>query len=65
MFGCHFNRLSSDLLESDALSFGQNVLELMETLTDPEAGWPRDCRSGEYWTNSGETRRLHPLQQPT
>lgn len=65
VFGCHFNRLASDLLEGDALSFGQNVLELIEALADPAAGWPRNCKSGQYWTNSGETRRLHPLRQPT
>lgn len=65
VFGCHFNDLSFDLLDSDALLFGQKVLELIETLTDPEAGWPRNSKSGKYWANSGETRRMHPLKQPT
>jgi energy-coupling factor transporter ATP-binding protein EcfA2 len=65
VFGCHFNALSFELLESDALGFGQKVLELIETLADPDAGWPRNSKSGKYWANSGETRRLHPLQQPT
>jgi energy-coupling factor transporter ATP-binding protein EcfA2 len=65
VFGCHFNALSFHLLDSDAMGFGQQVLALMDTLTDPQAGWPRNQKSGRYWANSGETRRLHPLQQPT
>ncbi len=65
VFGCHFNALSFDLLDSDALGFGLKVLELIETLADPDAGWPRNSKSGKYWANSGETRRLHPIQQPT
>lgn len=64
VFGCHFNTLSFDLLDSDALGFGLKVLELIDALADPDAGWPRNAKSGEYWANSGETRRLHPLQQP-
>jgi len=52
------------LLDSDAIGFGQKVLELIETLADPDAGWPRNSKSGKYWANSGETRRLHPLKQP-
>lgn len=65
VFGCHFNELSFELLDSDAVAFGQQVLDLIETLADPDAGWPRSKKSGKYWANSGETRRLHPLQQPT
>ena len=64
VFGCHFNALEFELLDSDALGFGQKVLELIETLADPDAGWPRNSKSGKYWANSGETRRLHPLKQP-
>jgi hypothetical protein len=64
VFGCHFNTLSFDLLDSDAISFGLKVLELIEALADPDAGWPRNAKSGKYWANSGETRRLHPLRQP-
>ena len=63
VFGCHFNALSFELLDSDAIGFGQKVLELIETLADPDAGWPRNSKSGKYWANSGETRRLHPLKQ--
>lgn len=64
VFGCHFNAISFELMENDAMGFGQQVLELMDTLTDPESGWPRNSKSGKYWANSGETRRLHPLQKP-
>jgi hypothetical protein len=64
VFGAHFNTLSFDLLEGDAIGFGQQVLLLMDALTDPEAGWPRSSKSGSYWATAGESRRLHPLQQP-
>ena len=64
VFGCHFTALSFDLLDSDAIGFGQQVLALMELLTDADAGWPKNSKSGSYWANSGETRRLHPLQKP-
>jgi hypothetical protein len=65
VFGCHFNTLSFELLDSDAIIFGQNVLQLSEAVTCPEAGWPRSAKSGKYWATMGETRRLHPLQQPS
>jgi hypothetical protein len=64
VFGCHFKAISFELLEADALAFGQQVHALMELLTDPEAGWPKNSNSGEYWANSGETRRLYPLRKP-
>ena len=64
VFGCHFSAMSFELLDSDALRFGQIVLELIEAIADPDAGWPKNDKSGTYWANSGETRRLHPLQQP-
>lgn len=64
VFGCHFNELSFDLLDADGLVFGQQVLELMSTLTDGDAGWPRNSKSGSYWATTGETRRLHPLKKP-
>jgi len=64
IFGCHFNMLSFEFLDSDAVAFGQQVLLLMDTLTDADAGWPRNAKSGSYWATAGETRRLHPLKQP-
>jgi hypothetical protein len=65
VFGCHFNTLSFELLDSDAVGFGQKVLDLVEAVACPDAGWPKNDKSGKYWANSGETRRLHPLQQPS
>jgi len=56
--------LSFEFLDSDAVAFGQQVLLLMDTLTDADAGWPRNAKSGSYWATAGETRRLHPLKQP-
>lgn len=64
VFGCHFNTLSFELLDSDAIGFGQNVLQLSEAVTCPEAGWPKSAKSGKYWATLGETRRLYPLIQP-
>ncbi len=64
VFGCHFNELSFQLLETDASHFGQIVLNLMEVLTDEKNGWPKNGKSGSYWATHGETRRLHPLKRP-
>lgn len=65
VIGCHFNAISFELLDADALVFGTKVLELIEALTDPAAGWPGKDKSGSYWANAGETRRLHPLRRPS
>lgn len=65
VFGCHFSDISFDLLESDAIGFGDTVLKLAGALTDEETGWPRNGRSGSYWATSGETRRLHPYARPS
>jgi hypothetical protein len=65
VFGCHFNALSYELLDVDALGFGQQVLELLNILTDEQVGWPRNEKSGSYWATTGETRRLHPFKKPS
>jgi energy-coupling factor transporter ATP-binding protein EcfA2 len=65
VFGCHFNSLSFDLLDTDAIAFGAEVLALIDCLIDHEAGWPRNSKSGSYWATAGETRRLHPLKRPS
>jgi energy-coupling factor transporter ATP-binding protein EcfA2 len=65
VMGCHFNALSFDLLDSDALAFGAEVLALADALIDREVGWPRNGKSGSYWATAGETRRLHPLKKPS
>ena len=63
--GCHFNALSFELLDSDAIAFGTQVLALAHALIDHEAGWPRNGKSGSYWTTANDTRRLHPLKKPS
>lgn len=65
VFGCHFNQISFELLDSDALAFGLEVLALADAVIDQDAGWPRSSKSGSYWATSGETRRLHPLRKPS
>lgn len=65
VFGAHFTALSFDLLDADAIGFGQEVLKLAEAIIDIDRGWPRNSKSGSYWATSGETRRLHPLKRPT
>lgn len=64
IFGCHFNQLSSDLLDADALRFGEQVYELAEHLLDQNVGWPRSPKSGVYWSTTGDSRRLYPLRKP-
>ena len=63
--GCHFNALTFDLLDSDAIAFGTEVLALADALIDHEAGWPRNGKTGSYWETAGDTRRLHPLKKPS
>ncbi|MCX8516580.1 MAG: AAA family ATPase [Rhodoferax sp.] len=63
--GCHFNKLSFALPETDAIAFGREVLALADALIDHEAGWPKNDKSGSYWSTAGDTRRLHPLKKPS
>lgn len=63
--GAHFNELSFDLLDSDAINFGRCVHDLAETLTDSESGWPQSKASGSHWATKNDSRRLHPLTRPT
>jgi hypothetical protein len=62
--GAHFKDISFDLLDTDAIGFAKQVLELVDTLVCPDHGWPSNDKSGSYWRNSGDTRRLHPLKRP-
>ena len=62
--GAHFKALSFELLDTDAIGFAKEVLELADTLVCPDHGWPSNNKSGSYWRNSGDTRRLHPLVKP-
>lgn len=63
--GAHFKSVSFDLLDADATRFARQVVLLMDALVDPEHGWPTNDKSGSYWRNSGDTRRLHPLKKPS
>jgi energy-coupling factor transporter ATP-binding protein EcfA2 len=65
VFGCHFNELSHHLPEEDAIHFAKTVSLLADHLIDIDYGWPRSDKSGSYWANSKQTRRLHPLKQPS
>ena len=65
VMGCHFNEIGQYLRDEDGLHFACNVLELADLLIDSECGWPRSDKSGSYWTNSQQTRRLHPLKKPS
>jgi energy-coupling factor transporter ATP-binding protein EcfA2 len=64
IMGAHFNDLAFKLQDKDGLSFAELVMELAEAIVDAEHGWPGSDKSGEYWSNSGKSRRLYPLKQP-
>ncbi len=63
-FGAHFKAISFELLDTDAVGFAKHVMLLVDALTHPEDGWPSNDKSGSYWRNSGDSRRLHPLKKP-
>lgn len=65
VMGAHFNELSFELLDAEAARFAENVLKLIDAMTDQEASWPRSKKSGSYWATSCGTRRLHPLVRPS
>lgn len=65
IFGCHFNELAQVLPANDGLRFAKSVLELADLLIDPTCGWPKSDKSGMYWSNAQQTRRLYPLKQPS
>lgn len=62
--GCHFTALSAQLLGNDALKFGELTLEFFDALVCPQNGWPKNKKSGSYWSTPHDTRRLHPLSHP-
>lgn len=63
--GAHFKAISFELLDTDAIGFAKQVVQLVDALTHPEHGWPSSDKSGSYWRNSGDSRRLHPLKKPS
>jgi recombinational DNA repair ATPase RecF len=64
-FGAHFKAISFELLDTDAVGFAKHVLLLVDPLIHPEDGWPSNDKSGSYWRNSADSRRLHPLKKPS
>jgi hypothetical protein len=62
-FGAHFKAISFELLDADAVGFAKHVVQLVDALTHPEHGWPSNDKSGSYWRNSADYRRLHPLKK--
>lgn len=64
VFGAHFKAISFEMLDADALGFAEQILKLMDALVHPEDGWPDNDKSGSYWRNRGDSRRLHPLKKP-
>jgi energy-coupling factor transporter ATP-binding protein EcfA2 len=62
--GAHFKAIGQHLTDADAKRFGELVLELADALICPTHGWPARDKSGSYWSNGGDTRRLHPLKKP-
>lgn len=64
VMGAHFNTLSFELYPQDGIKFAKLVEQLADTLICPDHGWPNKDKSGSYWNNGGDTRRLHPLKKP-
>lgn len=64
LMGAHFNAVSFDLLDQDAALFASHVLKLADALCHPDHGWPNNDKSGDFWRNAGDSRRLRPLKKP-
>jgi recombinational DNA repair ATPase RecF len=64
-FGAHFKAISFEMLDTDAVAFAKQVEQLVDALTHPAHGWPSNDKSGSYWRNSADSRRLHPLKKPS
>jgi hypothetical protein len=65
VMGAHFKTISFDFLEQDAVGFANHVVRLVDALSHPDHGWPTNDKSGSYWRNNGDSRRLHPLKKPS
>jgi energy-coupling factor transporter ATP-binding protein EcfA2 len=62
--GAHFNTDGFDVPDAKALAFANHVMALADAMICPEHGWPTSSKSGSHWSNSGGTRRMHPLKEP-
>ena len=64
LVGAHFNTLSFEMLDADALTFARHVEALADALICADHGWPTKNKTGNYWHNGGDTRRLYPVMKP-
>jgi len=62
--GAHFNKIAFEMPEADTVKFAGLVEQLADSIVCSEHGWPSRDKSGSYWSNGGDTRRLHPLKKP-
>ena len=65
VLGAHFNSKAFAIPGVDGIDFARLVHALADALVCPTHGWPMNDKSGSYWRNSGDTRRLHPLRKPS
>ena len=65
VIGAHFNELSFNLYPEDGIRLAKLVEQFADALICPDYGWPNKDKSGSYWNNGGDTRRLHPLKKPS
>ena len=65
VLGAHFNSKAFAIPGADGIDFAHQVHALADALVCPTHGWPMNDKSGSYWRNSGDTRRLHPLKKPS
>ena len=65
VLGAHFNSKAFAIPGADGIDFARQVHALADALVCPTHGWPMNDKSGSYWRNSGDTRRLHPLRRPS
>lgn len=63
--GAHFNEIAQHLPEHDVVSFARHVESLFDALVHPDHGWPNNDKTGIYWKNQGDSRRLFPLKRPS
>jgi hypothetical protein len=62
--GAHYNSDGFDVPDAKALAFATHVMSLADAIICPDHGWPTSDKSGDHWSNSGDTRRMRPLKEP-
>ncbi len=64
VLGAHYSASAFDLPLNDGIRFARQVEQLANAMHCPNHGLPNRDKSGSYWNNGGDTRRLHPLKKP-